>query len=168
MLVPMRGLSCLRTPLASFPPPCSSLPAHRQPPVMALEQSTAKPDHPGVHVVIDPVGGPLFNEALKSVAWGAHIIVIGFAAGGIPKVGFGGGWGGWSSASWASWSEVFRQEGRRGGCGLKKLSALDPIPTQRCGGFVPQTALAVLKLRSNHSTQLAVPQMCPSLLREAC
>lgn len=37
--------------------------------------------------MIDPVGGPLFNEALKSVAWGAHIIVIGFAAGGIPKVG---------------------------------------------------------------------------------
>jgi NADPH2:quinone reductase len=40
----------------------------------------------GVHVVIDPVGGQLFNEALKSIAWGGHIAVIGFAAGGIPKV----------------------------------------------------------------------------------
>uniref|UniRef100_A0A7S0S512 Enoyl reductase (ER) domain-containing protein n=1 Tax=Chlamydomonas leiostraca TaxID=1034604 RepID=A0A7S0S512_9CHLO len=40
----------------------------------------------GVHVVIDPVGGVFFSEALKSVAWGAHIAVIGFAAGGIPKI----------------------------------------------------------------------------------
>lgn len=40
----------------------------------------------GVNVVIDPVGGTLFNEALRSVAWGAHIVVIGFAGGGIPKV----------------------------------------------------------------------------------
>lgn len=43
--------------------------------------------HPaGVHVVIDPVGGALFGEALRSVAWGAQVVVIGFAAGGIPKV----------------------------------------------------------------------------------
>jgi len=35
--------------------------------------------------VIDPVGGAVFNEALRSVAWGAHIVVIGFVAG-IPKV----------------------------------------------------------------------------------
>jgi len=40
----------------------------------------------GVNVVIDPVGGVLFNEALRCVAWGAHIVVIGFAAGGIPKI----------------------------------------------------------------------------------
>ncbi|KAL6763224.1 hypothetical protein V8C86DRAFT_2496880 [Haematococcus lacustris] len=40
----------------------------------------------GVHVVVDPVGGPYFNDALKAVAWGAHIVVIGFAAGSIPKI----------------------------------------------------------------------------------
>jgi NADPH:quinone reductase-like Zn-dependent oxidoreductase len=44
------------------------------------------PSNAGVHVVIDPVGGALFGEALKSVAWGAHIVVIGFAAGGIPSI----------------------------------------------------------------------------------
>lgn len=38
-----------------------------------------------MHVVIDPVGGALFNEALRSVAWGAHVVVIGFVTG-IPKV----------------------------------------------------------------------------------
>lgn len=37
-------------------------------------------------MVIDPVGGQFFNEALKSVAWGANVVVIGFAAGGIPKI----------------------------------------------------------------------------------
>ena len=39
----------------------------------------------GVDVVFDPVGGPLFTEALKCVRWGAHILVIGFAAG-VPKL----------------------------------------------------------------------------------
>ena len=39
----------------------------------------------GVDVVFDPVGGPLFAEALKCVRWGAHILIIGFAAG-IPKI----------------------------------------------------------------------------------
>jgi hypothetical protein len=38
-----------------------------------------------VHVVFDPVGGPLLAEALKTVAWGAQYLVIGFVAG-IPKV----------------------------------------------------------------------------------
>ncbi|MEW5301471.1 MAG: hypothetical protein WDW36_004330 [Sanguina aurantia] len=40
----------------------------------------------GVNVVYDPVGGSQFQDALKSVAWGAHYLVIGFASGGIPKV----------------------------------------------------------------------------------
>ncbi|GIL79795.1 hypothetical protein Vretimale_12388 [Volvox reticuliferus] len=40
----------------------------------------------GVNVVFDPVGGAALFEALKSVAWGAHYLVIGFASGDIPKV----------------------------------------------------------------------------------
>ncbi|GBF97766.1 quinone oxidoreductase [Raphidocelis subcapitata] len=39
----------------------------------------------GVNVVFDPVGGPLLPEALKTLAWGAQYLVIGFVAG-IPKV----------------------------------------------------------------------------------
>eukprot|EP00887_Chlorella_sp_A99_P005437 scaffold1.g5437.t1 len=39
----------------------------------------------GVDVVFDPVGGPLLTEALKTLAWGARILTIGFAAG-IPKL----------------------------------------------------------------------------------
>lgn len=40
----------------------------------------------GVDVVYDPVGGKSFEEALKVVKWGAQILIIGFASGGIPKV----------------------------------------------------------------------------------
>lgn len=41
---------------------------------------------PGVNVVFDPVGGSALLESLKCVAWGSHYLVIGFAAGDIPKV----------------------------------------------------------------------------------
>lgn len=40
----------------------------------------------GIDVVYDPVGGTAFQEALKVVNWGAHILIIGFASGTIPKV----------------------------------------------------------------------------------
>lgn len=38
----------------------------------------------GVNVVYDPVGGAMFTEALKTCAWGAQYLVIGFAAG-MPR-----------------------------------------------------------------------------------
>ena len=40
----------------------------------------------GVDVLYDPVGGDLFEPALRSMAWGGRALVIGFAAGDIPKV----------------------------------------------------------------------------------
>jgi NADPH2:quinone reductase len=41
----------------------------------------------GASVVFDPVGGDQFNEAMKAASpWGSHYLVIGFAAGQIPKV----------------------------------------------------------------------------------
>jgi NADPH:quinone reductase len=39
-----------------------------------------------VNVVFDPVGGSVLAEAMKTVAWGAQYIVIGFAAGQIPRI----------------------------------------------------------------------------------
>jgi NADPH:quinone reductase-like Zn-dependent oxidoreductase len=42
----------------------------------------------GADVIFAPVGGFLFDEALKCAApWGAQYLVIGFASGSIPKVG---------------------------------------------------------------------------------
>ncbi|HEU0197813.1 MAG TPA: zinc-binding dehydrogenase, partial [Nevskiaceae bacterium] len=40
----------------------------------------------GVDVVCDPVGGATAIAAVKSLAWGGRHLVIGFAAGEIPKV----------------------------------------------------------------------------------
>lgn len=40
----------------------------------------------GVDVIFDPVGGPLFDECLRSMAWNGRLLVIGFASGEIPSL----------------------------------------------------------------------------------
>lgn len=40
----------------------------------------------GVDVVVDPVGGEYSEPALRAMGWGGRFLVIGFAAGDIPKV----------------------------------------------------------------------------------
>jgi len=40
----------------------------------------------GVDVVVDPVGGALFEASLKAIAWEGRIVSLGFASGTIPKV----------------------------------------------------------------------------------
>ena len=39
----------------------------------------------GVDVIYDPVGGDLFDDCLRSLAWRGRLLVIGFASGVIPK-----------------------------------------------------------------------------------
>ena len=43
-------------------------------------------DGRGVDVVYDPVGGAYTEPALRSLAWRGRLLVVGFAAGGIPKI----------------------------------------------------------------------------------
>lgn len=43
-------------------------------------------DGRGVDVIFDPVGGPLFEECLRSVAWNGRVLVVGFASGEIPSL----------------------------------------------------------------------------------
>jgi NADPH:quinone reductase len=43
-------------------------------------------DGRGVDVIYDPVGGPYAEAAIRSIAWGGRFLVIGFAAGEIPKL----------------------------------------------------------------------------------
>ncbi|HUD92699.1 NADPH:quinone oxidoreductase family protein [Sphingobium sp.] len=43
-------------------------------------------DGKGVGVVFDPVGGGLFEQAFRSLAWGGRHVVIGFVAGPIPRL----------------------------------------------------------------------------------
>ena len=40
----------------------------------------------GVDVVYDPVGGPYSEPALRATAWRGRFLVVGFAAGDIPKI----------------------------------------------------------------------------------
>ncbi|MEI8395518.1 MAG: NADPH:quinone oxidoreductase family protein [Rhodospirillaceae bacterium] len=40
----------------------------------------------GVDVVYDPVGGDTFDKSLRSVAWGARLLVVGFAGGQVPQI----------------------------------------------------------------------------------
>lgn len=42
--------------------------------------------HRGVDVVFDPVGGPYCEPALRSAAWEGRYLVVGFAAGDIPRI----------------------------------------------------------------------------------
>jgi NADPH2:quinone reductase len=40
----------------------------------------------GVDVIVDPVGGPFSEPALRSIAWRGRLLVVGFAAGDIPRI----------------------------------------------------------------------------------
>jgi len=40
----------------------------------------------GVDVAFDPVGGAMFDAALRTVAWGGRIVLIGFASGAVPQI----------------------------------------------------------------------------------
>lgn len=40
----------------------------------------------GVDVILDPLGGDIFDAALRALAWKGRLVVIGFAAGRIPTI----------------------------------------------------------------------------------
>lgn len=50
------------------------------------ERLKTQTDGRGVDVVYDPVGGPYTEPALRSMAWRGRYLVVGFAAGEIPKI----------------------------------------------------------------------------------
>ena len=39
----------------------------------------------GADVIYDPVGGSIFDESLRCIAWGGRLLVVGFAGGQIPN-----------------------------------------------------------------------------------
>ena len=86
-------------------------------------------DGRGADVIYDPVGGEFTEQAYRSIAWGGRYLVIGFAAGDIPKLPLnlpllkagdilGIYWGGWATrdpkGNMQNFSELlgFVQEGR--------------------------------------------------------
>jgi NADPH2:quinone reductase len=51
-----------------------------------LTQVREKTDGLGAHVVLDPVGGDIFDKSLKCLAPEGRLLVVGFAGGRIPEV----------------------------------------------------------------------------------
>jgi NADPH2:quinone reductase len=40
----------------------------------------------GVDIIVDPVGGTVFDASLRVIAWSGRLIVVGFAEGRIPEI----------------------------------------------------------------------------------
>ena len=40
----------------------------------------------GADVIYDPVGGDVFDESVRCIAWGGRLLVVGFASGRIPDI----------------------------------------------------------------------------------
>src|SRR5262249_54381502 len=49
-------------------------------------QVHALTDGRGADVILDPLGGDIFDAALRALAWRGRLVVIGFAAGRIPTI----------------------------------------------------------------------------------
>jgi NADPH:quinone reductase len=49
-------------------------------------QVYAVTDNRGADVILDPLGGDIFDAALRALAWRGRLVVIGFAAGRIPTI----------------------------------------------------------------------------------
>jgi len=43
-------------------------------------------DGQGADVIFDPVGGELFDQAVRGLAWNGRLLVVGFASGSIPQL----------------------------------------------------------------------------------
>ena len=39
----------------------------------------------GVDLIVDPVGGDVFDASLRMIAWCGRLVVVGFAEGRIPR-----------------------------------------------------------------------------------
>ena len=50
------------------------------------EQMKALTHGKGADVIYDPVGGDLFDDCMRSIGWYGRVLVIGFAAGDIPRL----------------------------------------------------------------------------------
>jgi NADPH2:quinone reductase len=50
------------------------------------DQVYAETEGRGADIIIDPLGGQVFDAAIRALAWCGRLVVIGFAAGGIPTL----------------------------------------------------------------------------------
>lgn len=102
----------------------------------------------GVDVVVDPVGGPYSELALRSTAWNGRFLVIGFAAGEIPKIPLNLVLLKGCSIVGVFWGDFMKREPRRGAqelaelAGWLKAGRLRPVVSAR---YPLTDAVAALK-----------------------
>jgi NADPH2:quinone reductase len=75
----------------------------------------------GVDVVCDPVGGPHAEPALRATGWRGRYLVIGFAAGDIPRIALNLMLLKGSAILGVFWGEFMRREPQRGATELAQL-----------------------------------------------
>ncbi len=98
----------------------------------------------GVDVVIDPVGGDLADAALRATGWGGRYVVIGFAAGSIPKLAanlillnnrtvVGVDWGAWTGRDRAGQNKLLFEVIEAVDAGRLHPPAPDRVPLAEAG-----------------------------------
>jgi NADPH2:quinone reductase len=108
-------------------------------------------DGRGVDVVYDPVGGAYTEPALRSLAWRGRLLVVGFAAGEIPKIPLnltllkgcsivGVFWGEFTRREPQRFAESMQQLGRWYGDGKLKPHVSQTYPLERAADAL--TAMA--------------------------
>jgi NADPH2:quinone reductase len=96
----------------------------------------------GVDVVYDPVGGPYSEPAFRSVAWRGRLLVVGFAAGDIPKLPLnlallkgasivGVFWGDFARREPTAFAESVRQLGRWHAAGKLRPHVSETFPLEK-------------------------------------
>jgi NADPH2:quinone reductase len=96
----------------------------------------------GIDVVYDPVGGAYTEPALRSIAWRGRLLVVGFAAGEIPKIPLnltllkgcsivGVFWGDFTRREPARFAEAMQQLGRWYADGRLKPHISSRFPLER-------------------------------------
>jgi NADPH:quinone reductase len=105
----------------------------------------------GVDVVYDPVGGPYTEPALRSLAWRGRLLVVGFAAGDIPKIPLnltllkgcsivGVFWGEFTRREPDRFAEAMRQLGRWFAEGRIRPHVSDTFPLERAAEALTRMA----------------------------
>src|SRR5207344_103890 len=77
----------------------------------------------GVDVVYDPVGGAYTEPALRSLAWRGRLLVVGFAAGEIPKLPLNLALLKGASVVGVFWGDFTRREPREFAASVRQLGA---------------------------------------------
>ena len=87
------------------------------------ERIKALTDGRGPDVVYDPVGGPFSEPAFRSIAWRGRLLVVGFAAGDIPKLPLNLALLKGASVVGVFWGDFARREPREFAASVRQLGA---------------------------------------------